>query len=268
MTYASRAANVSGRASAAPVGKSLLVSRTQKRNTRSTSYNLATCEPHKMGLTRGGILGKEDFEEMFMVSRSKFVAMAQAILRNREDAEDAVQNAFLSAHLHLRSFEGRSALRTWLTRIVLNAALMIQRKRKSTPVRLLTDTNLSHDTDWLESIPAAQADPEMIHGERETLELINRILRKMKPTLRQAFTMTYFDEMSNREASGLIGVPEGTFKARLFRARRYLANHAPYPLLAPPRGRAAWTFSSSGKDDSQALATRPTEISSLEAALS
>ena len=203
-----------------------------------------------------------------MVSRPKFVAMAHAILRNREDAEDAVQNAFLSAHLHLRSFEGRSALRTWLTRIVLNAALMMQRKRKPTPVRPATDANLLHDTDWLESIPGSQADPEMIHGERETLELINGILRKMKPILRQAFTMTYFDEMSNREASGLIGVPEGTFKARLFRARRYLAHHAPYPLLAPPRRRAPWFFSSSGKDDSQALATRPTDISSLEVALS
>jgi RNA polymerase sigma-70 factor, ECF subfamily len=205
---------------------------------------------------------------MFMVSRSKFIAMAHAILRNREDAEDAVQNAFISAHLHLRSFEGRSALRTWLTRIVLNAALMIQRKRKPIPVRPPTDTELSHDADWLERIPAPQADPEMIHGKRETLELINGILRKMKPILRQAFTMTYFDEMSNREASGLIGVPEGTFKARLFRARRYVATHAPHSLLAPPRRRAAWGFSSSGKDDYQALATRPTEMSSLEAALS
>ena len=67
---------------------------------------------------------------MFVASRPKFVAMARGILRNREDAEDAVQNSFISGYLHLRSFEGRSALSTWFTRIVLNAALMIQRKRK------------------------------------------------------------------------------------------------------------------------------------------
>src|SRR5262249_61514094 len=99
---------------------------------------------------------------MFMVSRPKFVAMAHAILRNREDAEDAVQNAFLSAHLHLRSFEGRSALRTWFTRIVLNAALMMQRKRTPSLARRPTDTDLTHESDWLESIPGSQADPERL----------------------------------------------------------------------------------------------------------
>jgi acyl-CoA synthetase (AMP-forming)/AMP-acid ligase II len=52
----------------------------------------------------------EAFQQMFVAYRPKFVAMAHSILRNREDAEDAVQNAFLSGHSHLRSFEGRSAL--------------------------------------------------------------------------------------------------------------------------------------------------------------
>src|SRR5262249_55561333 len=130
VTYASRSANVSGRTSGERVSKSLLVSRTQKRNARSTFCNAATREPHEIGQTGVRALGKEAFEEMYAVTRPKFVAMAYGILRNREDAEDAVQNAFLSAHLLSRSFEGRSALRTWLTRIVLNAALMVQRKRK------------------------------------------------------------------------------------------------------------------------------------------
>jgi DNA-directed RNA polymerase specialized sigma24 family protein len=53
-----------------------------------------------------------------------------------EDAEDTVQNAFISGHLHLRNFQGRSALKTWFTRVVLNAALMIRRNRK--PVQLVS----------------------------------------------------------------------------------------------------------------------------------
>src|ERR1700719_2843547 len=76
--------------------------------------------------------GWEAVQEMFLASRPRFVALAYSILRNKEDAEDAVQNALLSAYLHLRAFEGRSALTTWFTRIVLNAALMIRRKRKRT----------------------------------------------------------------------------------------------------------------------------------------
>jgi len=78
------------------------------------SHNLVDAGPEVMRM--------EAFQEMFVAYRPKFVAMAHSILRNREDAEDAVQDAFLSGYRHLRSFEGRSAITTWFTRIVLNAA--------------------------------------------------------------------------------------------------------------------------------------------------
>src|SRR5260370_42455215 len=80
----------------------------------------------KLVETREEVLRKDALEEMFVTSRKRFLTIAYSILRNREDAEDAVQQAFLSAYVHVRSFEGRSALRTWLTRIVLTAALMMQ----------------------------------------------------------------------------------------------------------------------------------------------
>ena len=170
---------------------------------------------------------------MFVASRPKFVAMARAILRNREDAEDAVQNAFLSGYLHLRSFEGRSALRTWFTRIVLNAALMIQRKRKPSTIQPLPENSDPHEVNWTESIPASEPGPEMVLAERETVQLIDGILGKMKPVLRQAFTMTYFDELSGQEACALLGISSGTFKARLFRARRQLLDRTDRALVAP-----------------------------------
>src|SRR3984893_9006261 len=152
-------------------------------------------EPHQQEL--------KAFEEILLTSRGKCVAMADAILRDKEDAEDAVQNAFLSAYLHLRSFEGRSALRTWLTRIVLNAAFMMQRKRRAFAVRPLSETSVSNDDDLMKNIPASQPDPEMVHAERETLQFIDGILGKMKPVLRQALTMTYFDELSGPEACAM-----------------------------------------------------------------
>jgi RNA polymerase sigma-70 factor (ECF subfamily) len=170
---------------------------------------------------------------MFVASRPKFVAMAHAILRNREDAEDAVQNAFLSGYLHLRSFEGRSALRTWFTRIVLNAALMIQRKRKPSALQPLPENSNSREVNWAENIPASEPDPEMVHAERETLQLVDGILGKMKPVLRQAFTMIYYDELSGPETCALLGVSAGTFKARLFRARRQVLDQTERALVAP-----------------------------------
>ena len=220
MSYASRSTSFVGHSNAAAISKALPVFRTKKRNVRPTACKSPSCEADNVVETTADVIGKGAFEEMFAASRPKFVAIAHAVLRNREDAEDAVQNAFLSGYLHLRSFEGRSALRTWFTRIVLNAALMIQRKRKTSTIQPLPESSNSREVNWTENIPDSQPDPEMVHAERESLRFIDAILGKMKPVLRQAFTMTYYDELSGPEACALLGVSSGTFKARVFRAKR------------------------------------------------
>ncbi len=197
----------------------------------------------------------EAVQQLFLASRPRFVALAYSILRNKEDAEDAVQDAFLSAYLHLRAFEGRSAFTTWFTRIVLNAALMVRRKRKSLWTDSQQESSTTDDTPWTERIPAAQPDPEMMYAEEETLQLIDVLLGRMSPLLRQAFTMMYYQEMSNEEAGALLGVTTGTFKSRLFRARRHLMNQASRLLLAPIR-RAMDSSYPSRESAFQALAPR------------
>lgn len=166
---------------------------------------------------------------MFLVSRPRFIQLAYSILRNKEDAEDAVQNAMLSAYLHLQNFEGRSTLTTWFTRIVFNAALMLRRKRKPATVELFPDCGESDETCWIESIPATQPDPEMACAEAETFRAINELLGGMSPVLRQAFTMAYYEELSAKEASALLGVIPGTFKARRYRARQSHPTNATFP---------------------------------------
>jgi RNA polymerase sigma-70 factor, ECF subfamily len=182
----------------------------------------------------------EAFQEMVLTSRPRFVALAQAILRNREDAEDAVQNALLSGYLHLPSFEGRSALTTWFTRIVMNAALMIRRKQKSPWMSPEPETSTSDDAGWIQRIPTSLPDPEMVYAERETFQFINEALGKMKPALRQAFTMTYCNEMSGPEARALLGVSTAAFKSRLLRARRQLVNQVQCARVAPIRRATAF----------------------------
>ncbi len=266
MTFASISASFTGHTSAAAVSKPLHVSRRTKRKAQSRSCKPARQESHNVAETRTGVVGMEAFHEMFLTWRPKFLAMAHAILRNREDAEDAVQNAFLSGHRHLRSFEGRSALKTWFTRIVLNAALMMQRKHRLSRIRPLPET-ISHEANWTEQIPNSQPDPEMVHAERETFQFINGVLAKMTPALRQAFTMTYYDELSGREACALLGVPAGTFKARLFRARRQLLNQAQRDLVAPIR-RAKPSSFFPDRSAVQHLVARRLENSRLEASYS
>ena len=209
----------------------------------------------------------ESVQEMFLASRPRFVALAYSILRNKEDAEDAVQDALVSAYLHLRAFEGRSAFRTWFTRIVLNAALMIRRKRKRSWNESQRESSTMDDTHWMERVPTAQPDPEMMYAEEETLQLIDVLIGRMSPVLRQVFTMTYYQEMSNEEAGALLGVTTGTFKSRLFRARRHLMTLAQRSLVAPIR-RAAHSPFSFDKANFQTLTAKPAEISSPEIAFS
>lgn len=232
-----------------------------------TSCGLAGHPSRSFGRARAEGQEWEAVQEMLLASPPRFLRMAYAILRNKEDAEDAVQDALLSAYLHLRAFEGRSAFTTWFTRIVLNAALMIRRKRKPSWIDPLPEPNATDDTPWTERIPASQPDPEMVYAEEETFQLIDVVLGTMSPVLRQAFTMTYYDELSIREACALLGVSTGTFKSRLFQARRRLMDQAQRSLVAPMRRATQFPFSFD-KVDFQALAARPPEISSPEIAFS
>jgi RNA polymerase sigma-70 factor, ECF subfamily len=265
MTYAFTSARLGGgNSAAAELSKPLPVFRGRKRNRPPASCRPVSDESRSSVETQTHRQETEAFKQMFVASRPKFVAMARAILRNREDAEDAVQNAFLSGYVHLRSFQGRSALTTWFTRIVLNSALMIRRRRKTS---LLSETCSPNDTRWMYDIPASQPDPEMAYAEQEAFQFVDQLLGKMKPALRQAFTMTYYDELSGREASVLLGVAAGTFKARLFRARRQLLSQAQRTLAAPVRMTTHSAFFRD-KNAFQTIVARRPDIASSEGSIS
>jgi RNA polymerase sigma-70 factor, ECF subfamily len=214
--------------------------RARNRNAASVSRHSAALEIPNPVRRHADELQREAFQQIFETCRPRFLALARTIVRNTEDAEDAVHNAYLSGYLNLQGFEGRSALTTWFTRIVVNAALMVQRKRRSSRVVPFPETNTSHESNWTERIVSSQPDPEVSHGEQETLQLINERLGNMKPSLRQAFNMIHFEDLSIREACALLGVSSTTFKARLLRARRRLAQQVPRVVVAPiPRRKLA-----------------------------
>jgi RNA polymerase sigma-70 factor (ECF subfamily) len=232
VTHAVEIASFNGQNIEAVFGKSLRAARA-KDSVRSNPTSKACNGERKAAATKEEMIRRDALEEIFVATRSKFLAMAYGILQNREDAEEAVQDAFLSAHRNLRSFEGRSALKTWLTRIVLNAALMMRRKRKPVAIKSLSESDASTEEDWTESIPDLHPNPEIIHSERETIQFIEGILRKMKPALRQAFALTYFEDLSGAEASARERVSCITFKARLFRARQQVLRKTERARVSP-----------------------------------
>jgi len=213
------------------------------RNDKRTSGGLTGMRRRKLWRTHSPSQQLQTFEELLLTSRPKFMGIAYAILRNKEDAEDAIQNACLSAFSHLRTFEGRSAFTTWFTRIVMNAALMIQRKQKSSLIGLLPEANTTYDAAWADRIPTSQPDPEMACAGQEAFQLVDTLLDKMTPALRQAFTLKYYDELSDPEACALLGVSVGTFKSRVFRARRLLLNQTQNLTAYPIRKRMPRVFS-------------------------
>jgi RNA polymerase sigma factor (sigma-70 family) len=144
---------------------------------------------------------------------------------------------------------------------------MIRRKRKPCVIPPLPENSSSREVNWTENIPTSEPDPEMVHAERETFECINGILAKMKPVLRQAFTMTHYHELSGPEASAVLGVSAGTFKARLFRARRQLSNEAQRALEIPIRKTTTSAFLPK-KNVIQPLGARASDTPQLETSYS
>ena len=175
--------------------------------------------------TRTDALQQNILQELFLTSRKRFVRIAYRILGNNEDAEDAAQDAFVSACRHFGKFEGRSALTTWLTRIVMNAALMVRRKQKNSAPWPFHEMDAAMSS-FAETVPDTQPNPELAYSRAESYEILEAHLKELNPLLREAVLTTYYDELSVIEASSAVGVPPGTYKARLFRGRRLLQERA------------------------------------------
>jgi RNA polymerase sigma-70 factor (ECF subfamily) len=149
---------------------------------------------------------------------------ALRLLGNPEDAEDALQEGLLAAYRNLPRFEGRSQFSTWLTRIVINAALMRLRSRRSRPAVSLE--NWSEDESSIppeERFAADGPSPEEVYAGRELRALLEENLGELSPLLRSAFLLREGQGMSTSEAARALGVSENTLKARLWRARQQLA---------------------------------------------
>jgi RNA polymerase sigma-70 factor, ECF subfamily len=153
----------------------------------------------------------------------RFYRKANQRLRNIHDAEDAVQDALLSACEHLAEFEGRSSLSTWVTSIVINAArLQLRRKR---PARILVDQRFGDADTGItleDAVPDERPGPHEILARAELHDQVAQSIRTLSPLLRKTLYHYYFDDMTAAELAGMLDLPVGTVKARISRARARL----------------------------------------------
>lgn len=157
---------------------------------------------------------------------------AVAVLRNKEDAEDAVQNGLCKALVNLAKFQGRSSLSTWLTSIVKNEALMAIRKKSHTEASL--DELVERQSEILERTAVdSRPNPEQAYAAKETRALIEGALRQLSPTLQNVLRLRSMQPLSTTEVGLSLGISTAAVKSRLCRARRRLANEL-RPALARP----------------------------------
>jgi RNA polymerase sigma factor (sigma-70 family) len=158
-----------------------------------------------------------------LVSRSLPYLYRTALRRmgNVADAEDVIQDALLSAYSHVEQFRGQALMSTWLTSIVINSARMTLRRR-SRQFSVPLDAQGPDANTFAEMLPDPRPNPEQECRRAEHTELLAHSLRMLSPILGHTFQLRHVTGLSIRETAHLLGIPEGTVKARAARARAKL----------------------------------------------
>lgn len=162
-------------------------------------------------------------DTLFARNIRRLYQTAFRVLGNPEDAEEAVQEGLLSAYRNLPKFEQRSQFSTWLTRIVINAALMRRRSKRARPVVSLDDRPAEGELPLAERFADGSPNPEQLYARTELGDRVKKMLAEISPLLRSAFWLREIEGLSAEEAAQVLGVSRNTLKARLWRARQELA---------------------------------------------
>src|SRR5207245_7259733 len=158
------------------------------------------------------------FEELVNRYERKIFRLAQNITGNREDAEDAMQDAFLKSYAHLKEFQGDSRFYTWLVRIAVNESLMRLRKRK--PNQISLDEPVGTDDDIMpREVEDWGPSPEQRYAQTELQQILNNAIENLDPPYRTVFVLRDVEELSTEETAALLGISVPAVKSRLLRAR-------------------------------------------------
>jgi RNA polymerase sigma factor (sigma-70 family) len=163
---------------------------------------------------------------------------AYRLLGNKDDAEDAVQDALLSAFKHLNQFRGEAQLSTWLTTIVINCARMHLRKR-SRYIHVSLDSRIGEEQEYSlsDTLVDGRPNPEDQYHKSWLNERLIESAAGLSPTLRKTFHLRFVDHLSVLETARVLGVPIGTVKAQTARARAKLLKVMRELLHQGPAGR-------------------------------
>jgi len=187
-------------------------------NTPSLVENMQTLSDERL-VMKAKAGQTEAFGELCDRHSAKLLRVVQRITVNYEDAEDAVQNSFLSAYLHLTEFDERARFSTWLTRIAINSALGLLRKRRGKFEASIDQPDSEGRAQTYFELRDSAPNPEQSYGQSEEREIVAQAISKLRPTIRKTIEVHQLNEHSLRETAQYLGISTTAAKARMFQAR-------------------------------------------------
>ena len=187
---------------------------------------------------------RQAFEVLVERHTRRIFFTARRMTRTREDAEDVVQQSFQKAFVNLNQFQRKSSFSTWLTRIAINEALILLRKRRGSREVPMDDTNANEEAAISVKIPDSSPDPEVSYSQREREQILSSTLNELPYGTRRAIQLRELDERSTEETARIMGISVGAVKARVFHGRRKLRERLKHYVGS------AWT---SGRDASPTI---------------
>jgi RNA polymerase sigma factor (sigma-70 family) len=159
-------------------------------------------------------------------------SVVRRIVRNQEDAEDVLQDTYLKSFLQLQSFSGEAQFSTWLTRIAINSAFMLLRRRRCRPEAFL-ESSESDPFIALMNLPDKSESIEAQYNRKEHLRLLRRVVQYLPISQRYVLELQCRDNLSLSEIALITGLSVACVKARLSRARRALRKLLPQEHTGP-----------------------------------
>ena len=167
---------------------------------------------------------EEAFETMVRQYAGRMLATARRLLGNEQDANDAVQQAFISVFRSIAGFNGEAKLSTWLHRIVVNAALAQMRYRRRRPELSIDDLlpRFDEEGQWAGDLAARSEARETLTDGRETQELVRRCIDRLPEVYRSVLILRDIEDLDSAEAAEMLAITPNAAKIRLHRARQAL----------------------------------------------
>jgi len=177
------------------------------------------------------------FDELWNLYSQRVYRTVFNITKNRQDAEDALQDGFFRAFLSLESFEGRSSFYSWVTRIAINSALGVLRKRRCRPEPPLNPTFQQEDELPAREVIDLAPDPEQTYDQHQRCTRLMQAVQRLPINLQEAVQTHMAADCSIKEVASKLKISPAAVKSRLYRARRRLGSST--PARYGQRGQAA-----------------------------